>query len=303
MIVDRLKQWFDESVVQPILVPRLAARSRPLLILLGVLLLVLCGVLQPLLPADVAVELLYLVPVLTIAWAGGRRPGLAAAVAAAGGQLVIDSFDAGAHTSAGVAYGNFGLRLAMFVAVSELLPRLHQALDAARERARTDPLTGLGNRRFFEVIARAELARTNRYRRPLALGLIDVDFFKEVHDRLGHQAGDQLLQLIAREVRRVLRDSDTVARLGGDEFAVLLPETPADGADVAFRKVHGHLTAAVEREGFPVSFSLGVVTCDAGSSVPLETLIREADQTMYMVKNSGRGSLRLRPLRELSAAV
>jgi diguanylate cyclase (GGDEF)-like protein len=185
--------------------------------------------------------------------------------------------------------------LVVFVAAAEALPRLHQALDSERERARTDPLTSLGNRRFFELVARAELARTRRYKRPLALGFVDVDFFKEVNDRLGHQAGDQLLQLIAREIRRVMRSSDLIARIGGDEFALLLPETPAEGAEVAFRKMHGHLSAVVEREGFPVSFSTGVVTCEHFQGVTLEDLLREADQTMYLVKNSGRGSIRLRP--------
>ena len=296
MAIGHLKTFLEDWIAQSLLVPRLAARTRPMLVVLGVLLLVLIGLLQPQVPHDLSIGLLYLLPVAIIAWAGGPVIGLAGALVASGTRLLIDAFAGIEHTSS-IPYWNFGLSLVAFTAIAELLPRLRQALDAERERARTDALTGLGNRRFFEIVARAELARTRRYHRPLALGFVDVDFFKEVNDRLGHQAGDQLLQLIAREIRRVMRSSDMVARMGGDEFAVLLPETPAEGAEVAFRKVHGHLTAAVEREGFPVSFSMGAVTFDGSTAVSLEALLGEADQTMYLVKNSGRGSIRLRPLR------
>jgi len=301
MALARVKLFLNDWIAQSVLVPRLAARTKPLLIVLGVLLLVLLGLLQPQLPPDIDVSLLYLLPVVTIAWAGGRLAGLGVAVAACGTQLLIDAYAELEHTSTAVSYWNLGLSLVVYIGFAEIMPRLNKALESERERARTDPLTGLGNRRFLEVVARAELGRSRRYRRPLALGLVDVDYFKEVNDRLGHQAGDQLLKLIARETRRVMRCSDMVARIGGDEFALLLPETPVEGAEVAFRKVHAHLSAAVEREGFPVSFSIGVVTCEGSSAPSLEVLLLEADRTMYMVKNSGRGSIRLRALQETAA--
>lgn len=292
-----LKEWIAQST----LVPRLAARTKPLLLVLGLLLLLLVALVQAQVPADLEVGLLYLVPVATIAWAGGRLPGVSASVAAVGVQLLVDAYGESPPSAPEVPYWNLVLSLAVFVAFSEIMPRLHRALDAERERARTDALTGLGNRRFLEIVARAELGRTRRYHRPFALGYIDVDYFKEVNDRLGHLAGDQLLKLIAREIRRVMRISDVVARMGGDEFALLLPETPAEGAEVAFRKVHRHLSGVVEREGFPVSFSIGVVTCESTVTISLEELLREADEMMYMVKNSGRGSIRLRALREAAA--
>jgi diguanylate cyclase (GGDEF)-like protein len=301
MKIRNVQHFFAEWVALSLIVPRMAARTKPGLIVLGVLLLVLFGLLQPRLAPDLGISLLYLLPVMVIAWAGGRLWGLGAAVAAAGTRFLIDAYAEIPHSSDEVAYWNFGMSVVVFVLVAELLPRLRDALDSERERARTDSLTSLGNRRFFEAVARAELARTKRYHRPLALGYVDVDYFKEVNDRLGHEAGDQLLRLIAREIRRVMRRSDMVGRMGGDEFAVLLPETSADGAEVAFRKMHAHLTAAVEREGFPVSFSMGVITSEDGE-VSLESLLREADQTMYQVKHGGRGSIRFRALREPAAA-
>jgi diguanylate cyclase (GGDEF)-like protein len=301
MGLGRLTYFLKEWIAQSTLVPRLAARTKPLLIVLGLLLLLLVALVQAQVPADLEVGLLYLLPVATIAWAGGRLPGLSASVAAVGVQLLVDAFGESPPSAPAVPYWNLGVSLVVFLAFSEIMPRLHRALDAERERARTDALTGLGNRRFLEIVARAELGRTRRYHRPFALGYIDVDYFKEVNDRLGHLAGDQLLKLIAREIRRVMRISDVVARVGGDEFALLLPETPPEGAEVAFRKVHKHLSGVVEREGFPVSFSIGVVTCESTVTVSLEELLREADEMMYMVKNSGRGSIRLRALREAAA--
>jgi len=297
MVIRRIQSYVDDWVGLGAVTPRAAERSNPLVVLAGVLMLAVFALLQPRLAPDLGISLLYLIPVITISWAGGRVLGLAAALTAAGTGFLIDAFAAIPRSSYGVSYWNFGMSVVVFVTVAELLPRLRQALDAERERARTDSLTNLGNRRFFETVARAELTRTRRYHRPLALGYVDVDYFKEVNDRLGHEAGDQLLRLIAREISRVMRRSDLVGRIGGDEFAVLLPETSEEGAEVAFRKMHTHLTTAVEREGFPVSFSMGVVTSEDGE-VSLETLLREADQTMYQVKHTGRGSIRLRPVRE-----
>lgn len=288
-----------EQTVRPIVEDRVgvgllapgAPGARRALLVIGVLLLLGLAVVQPRLAPDLAIALLYLVPVVTLAWVGGRSWGTAAAIGAGGVRFIVDLAQHRLYTSPEVPYWNLGMSVAIYLIIAELLPRLRTALDAERERARTDPLTGLGNRRFFDDVARVELNRTRRYSRPLALGFVDVDYFKEVNDRLGHEAGDQLLRLISKEIVHVLRTSDIIARIGGDEFAVLLPETPAEGADVAFHKMHEHLTAAVQREGFPVSFSVGVVTYQGGD-VSLEALLREADQTMYVVKNSGKGFVR-----------
>jgi diguanylate cyclase (GGDEF)-like protein len=178
------------------------------------------------------------------------------------------------------------------VLIMVVVVQLYRTLLRERQLARLDPLTLLGNRRFFEQIAHAELNRSRRYARPFALAYLDVDHFKAVNDRYGHAAGDRLLQLVARQLAKGLRKSDVIARIGGDEFAVLLPETPAAGARIAMQKIHDRLNAAVHDAGFDVSFSTGIIIYDAGAAT-VPVLLGEADRVMYQVKRNARGAVRV----------
>src|SRR5258708_10395016 len=109
------------------------------------------------------------------------------------------------------------------------------------ELAMVDELTGLLNRRTLIERLEAEWGRCQRYKRPLSLVLLDVDFFKQVNDRHGHHTGDQALIAIGRLIEQSVRQVDTPGRLGGDEFLLILPETPPTGAmEVATRlSTHG----------------------------------------------------------------
>lgn len=159
-----------------------------------------------------------------------------------------------------------------------------------RENAEHDGLTGLFNRRSFDQRMDAERARLERYGHPLALLLIDVDHFKSINDRFGHEAGDAVLRAVARVVQAGVRDVDMTARFGGEEFAVLLPETRPDAAgDVAER-----LRAAVERIELPwngetirVRISVGVSSWPDCVRDPT-ALIRSADAALYQAKTLGR---------------
>ncbi len=264
--------------------------SRTLGPALAVALTILLASVQPRLYPELPIGVMYLVPVVILVWTSGRYIGLAGAATAALLRVLIDMTHPYPLSRWTVPYWNFVIGLTLYVLVAELLQRVRMLLERERELAMTDPLTLLGNRRYFLDIARVELNRTRRYRRPLAVGYIDVDHFKEVNDRLGHAAGDALLRLIGNELIVVLRTSDIVARLGGDEFAVLLPETSADGAEIAIRKMSDHLNNAVQAAEYPVSFSIGVVTYEEGE-VTLDELLEEADGVMYQVKNSGKGAV------------
>lgn len=180
--------------------------------------------------------------------------------------------------------------------VRMVLEREAIQLEITRQ-ARTDPLTGLLNRRAFLEEMERHAARQERQDEPGTLMFADLDHFKPVNDRLGHDAGDEVLRRTATLLRKTFRPTDLIARLGGDEFAIWL-----DGAD--------HMTAA-ERAEFlrdavprdlaeitgpdlpPVSMSIGIASRDPADKEPLDSLMRRADMAMYQVKRGGRGHWRV----------
>jgi diguanylate cyclase (GGDEF)-like protein len=155
--------------------------------------------------------------------------------------------------------------------------------------AAIDFLTGLYNRRQFEALARAELARSQRYMRPLSLLMLDIDQFRAVNDRLGHAAGDRVLQNVAAICRAEKRDSDVVARVGDEEFAVLLPETAESAALQFAERLRAQVrdsTPLGSGENVSVTVSIGL----AGASVRtsgIQALIRQAEQARYEAKRTG----------------
>lgn len=164
------------------------------------------------------------------------------------------------------------------------------AEERIRRSANYDHLTGLPNRSLFRERLEHELRHSARSGLSLALLFIDLDGFKGVNDRLGHAAGDQLLQHVARRISACVRDTDTVARLGGDEFTVVLTEvTKPDSVDALCSKILAELNkpfmlAAGEAA---ISASIGV-TLYPGDASSLDELLRRADAAMYRAKHAGR---------------
>ncbi len=153
----------------------------------------------------------------------------------------------------------------------------------------TDPLTGLQNRRYFDLFLKNELERSRRFMRGLAIIIIDIDHFKEYNDAFGHPAGDEALKYVSRCLHAHRRRADVVARIGGEEFAVILPETDSRGALEVAQKMCLSVanTAELKRQ---VTISLGVTELgnrECGS----ETLVEEADQALYEAKRSGRNQV------------
>jgi diguanylate cyclase (GGDEF)-like protein/PAS domain S-box-containing protein len=158
-------------------------------------------------------------------------------------------------------------------------------LEQVRELARTDPLTGLANRRLWDERVSVELARAQRYERPLSVAAIDLDYFKPYNDNFGHQAGDALLREATAAWGGALRVADLLSRWGGDEFALLLPDCDLECAERIVSRLQD-LTPGGE-EG--VGCSAGLVRWVAGESA--ESVVARADAALYAAKADGRGRI------------
>jgi two-component system cell cycle response regulator len=151
-----------------------------------------------------------------------------------------------------------------------------------------DPLTRLHNRRFIFGQLSALVSGARRHGRPLAVAMVDVDGFKAVNDRYGHEAGDKVLVATAEALQRALRAEDVLGRLGGEEFLALLPDTN----DAAAARAAERLRAAVSNAGGPMR-----VTASVGWAVLLpgeapDDLVRRADDALYAAKQDGRDRVR-----------
>jgi diguanylate cyclase (GGDEF)-like protein len=189
-----------------------------------------------------------------------------------------------------VAYWNLISEAGFIVLIVSLMARLRTALQAARALALQDPLTGAANRRAFYQQASTAIQRSHRSGAPLSIVYLDVDDFKRVNDRFGHQQGDRVLTTLAQSLQRAVRAGDLVVRLGGDEFAVLLPETGPDMARGLATRLRDGLQAAMTTSGLPATFSIGVLTF-ARPPASVDDLVARADALMYDAKQSGKNSL------------
>ncbi len=172
------------------------------------------------------------------------------------------------------------------VAVDNVL--LHQE---AQRLSLTDPLTGLWNYRYLTLALGHEIERATRFGRRLTVLMLDLDRFKQVNDRHGHQIGDAVLIELASRMRTEVREVDTLARYGGEEFVVVLPETDAEGAARAAERLGAVIRSSLFCQGtgheLPVSASLGVaVFPEHGSDA--SQLLRSADNALYAAKADGR---------------
>jgi diguanylate cyclase (GGDEF)-like protein len=157
--------------------------------------------------------------------------------------------------------------------------------------SRTDPLTGVTNRRDFMEILTREFARARRYNVPLTCILVDLDHFKNVNDTFGHLVGDSVLIEAARALSRNVRQIDVVARYGGEEFAIILPSTTAEGAEevaARCRKSIEEALVTVSGQAVRVTASFGVATYPEVDVQDCAALIHQADVALYRAKSEGR---------------
>ena len=177
--------------------------------------------------------------------------------------------------------------------------------EETRQLAITDSLTELYNRRHFMELARREFLRSNRYKTPLSIIMLDIDHFKKINDTHGHLVGDQVLQTVAKNCRNSLRSIDIIGRYGGEEFVILLPETPLiqpndknlatkDLDPLPAQIVAERLRSKFAQNALEVNGDLIFLTISLGiaeitnSDKTIESVIDHADQALLRAKNTGR---------------
>jgi diguanylate cyclase (GGDEF)-like protein len=257
----------------------------------------LLGVIDFLTGYELSFSLFYLIPIGAVAWFGGRHLGWLMSVLAALTWLVAEILAGRQYSQPAIHLWNTMIRFGFFVIVTSLLTRLRSVHDVEWGHARTDYVSGAMNARHFIESLEMELMRARRTRQPLTPAYIDLDNFKSVNDLLGHDVGDEVIRSFVLALRSHLRATDAIARMGGDEFALLLPTAGQVEAELIIVRLHNDLTEQMGRNGWPVTFSVGVITC---LTMPhsVHELIKAADELMYTVKNSSKNAVRFATYRQ-----
>jgi diguanylate cyclase len=195
------------------------------------------------------------------------------------------------HVTKKIEHQNQELHVSL-VTSKEEISYLRMTLDEIRADSLLDPLTSLANRKHFDQSLDQAIKKSEQNRIPLSLLLCDVDHFKEFNDRFGHITGDDVLRLIASEMRRALRREDIPARYGGEEFAVILPNTKLQHARTVAEHIRKTITEkklvkrSTEQELGRVSMSIGAAEFRPGDTS--RALIERADNNLYIAKHEGR---------------
>ncbi|MDH5528148.1 MAG: diguanylate cyclase [Nitrospirota bacterium] len=171
---------------------------------------------------------------------------------------------------------------------ARLLAELEAKNEQLSELAATDALTGLPNRGTIETTLINEVSRSNRFKRPLSVAMVDVDHFKSINDTYGHPFGDRVLREVARILVDTIRQVDHAGRFGGEEFLLVLPDTGEDGALVLMERLRKAMAAQeFPPEAAKATLSVGIAHWDEQSG-EWETLIARADEALYDAKRGGR---------------
>jgi diguanylate cyclase (GGDEF)-like protein len=185
------------------------------------------------------------------------------------------------------------------VKVQLKLKQLQDDLKHANEQLKvlsiTDHLTSLFNRRHFAEVLANEFKRSQRYKHPLSLAMIDLDHFKQVNDKHGHTTGDLVLTDFGNLLKMSFRTTDSLARYGGEEFVLLLPHTTSPDGAKAIEKVRAQLASislGLLTKG-AMTFSAGIATYPSDLANSPETLVTAADQALYKAKSAGRNRVQV----------
>jgi len=258
-----------------------------LLVSIGSAAVILVGILSHKTGPELSLTIFYMIPVALVAWFSQRWFAFIFSTLSTLVWLISDLTSGTIYIQPDIPYWNGVARLGSFFILTFILSALKSSLRQEKEYSRTDFLTGIRNRRYFIELLNMEISKARRHEHPFTLVCIDLDNFKTVNDCFGHSTGDMLLRLVAHTLQENIRVTDTAARLGGDEFAILLPETGRNVAETILRKIRKVNLNIMQRHGWPVTLSIGVVTF----TIPPPTVdeaLQISDRLMYAAKTNGK---------------
>jgi diguanylate cyclase (GGDEF)-like protein len=239
---------------------------------------------------EITSSILYLLPVSYFAWYFSSGIGNIVALLSVFAWLLLNRLKGPQYSGTSIPYWNGFISLALYLILVSILGEVKAIYRRERENSRVDFLTGMINQRGFHEALRGERERASRLEAPTSLAYIDLDNFKLVNDRFGHQTGDSVLASVGRTLRDSIRNIDLAGRLGGDEFCVLLPNTDAAGARVIIEKLNEALSDVMKTSDWYVTFSIGAVTF-LRPAKSADEMIRAADRVMYSAKTQGKNRI------------
>lgn len=221
--------------------------------ILGSLMVSFIGIFDLVTGPEISFAFLYLFPIYLVTWFGGRRSGIVLSFASAIIGVIVNE---PSPLFSNISFWNVSVRLGFFVIIVLLETKLKDIITYAK----TDPLTSIGNRRYFFEEADLEIKMLARYKRPFTVVYIDISNFNAINDNFGRAAGDGLLKAVSQTLRNNIRTTDIFARLSGNVFIILLHETDTEAARKVIPKLHELLNETAKENKGPASFSIGVVT-------------------------------------------
>ncbi len=268
-------------------------RTSRQILLRSLVLAVIFGVIDYKTGFEISFSFFYLIPIAVATVYSGIRNGMIVTLVsvftwAASNRLAGEQF-----SSEWVRYWNTGIRFVTFSLIAYMLDQLNISVQHENLLARTDFLTGVNNSREFHRVMELELARARSFNKPVSLAYFDLDNFKQVNDRLGHSAGDELLRNVAQAVTSVIRKGDLLARVGGDEFVLFFSGADDKAIRGIVEKIRGAILAQTKAGTLGVTISVGVVTYHVPPAT-VDEMIQAADAVMYEVKAGAKDAALLR---------